>query len=47
MANEWLCAQILAAYGIPTAQWEMQPLGAGHCLELKRFDQRLDLSGSH
>jgi len=47
MSNECLCSQVLATYGVSTAQCEMQPFGAGHCLAVKRFDRRLDLSGSY
>ncbi len=45
--NEWLCARILQAYGIPIAHCEMQVFGLQKCLVVERFDRKLHLSGTH
>jgi serine/threonine-protein kinase HipA len=37
--NEWLCAQILKAYGLPTAQCEMAQFEDIKVLVVKRFDR--------
>ena len=39
--NEWLCAQILSAYGVPTAQCAMAQFGDQKALVVERFDRRL------
>ena len=39
--NEWLCAQILTAYGVPTARCSIARFGAQKALVVERFDRRL------
>ena len=39
--NEWLCAQILSAYGVPTAQCSVAQFGGQKALIVERFDRRL------
>jgi serine/threonine-protein kinase HipA len=39
--NEWLCAQILSAYGMPTARCEIGQFGGQKALIVERFDRRL------
>jgi serine/threonine-protein kinase HipA len=39
--NEWLCAQILAAYGLPVAKSEIATFRAQKVLLVERFDRRL------
>jgi serine/threonine-protein kinase HipA len=39
--NEWLCAQIVGAYGIPVARCEMETFGDRQALVVERFDRRL------
>jgi serine/threonine-protein kinase HipA len=39
--NEWLCAQILAAYGVPTAACHVAQFGRLKALVVERFDRRL------
>ncbi len=41
--NEWLCAQILGALGLPVAQCEVTTFGARKVLVVKRFDRELQL----
>jgi len=43
--NEWLCAQILAAYGIPVSDIEMGSFGDQRVLVVKRFDRRFSRDG--
>jgi serine/threonine-protein kinase HipA len=38
--NEWLCAQIMAGLGIPTARTEMASFGDTRALVVTRFDRR-------
>lgn len=38
--NEWLCAQILAAYGLPVAECEILSFEDQKVLSVKRFDRR-------
>jgi len=38
--NEWLCAQILAAYGLPVAQCELGNFDGTRALIVERFDRR-------
>lgn len=45
--NEWLCAQILAAYGIPIAQCEYRTFGQQKCLIVARFDRKLHSTGRY
>ena len=44
--NEWLCSEILRAYGIPVATCERAQFGKQHVLIVTRFDRRLAESGS-
>jgi serine/threonine-protein kinase HipA len=39
--NEWLCARILAAYGVPTAKCSIAFFGSQKTLVVERFDRRL------
>jgi serine/threonine-protein kinase HipA len=39
--NEWLCARILRAYGVPTAHCEIGKFGSQQALVVDRFDRRL------
>jgi len=39
--NEWLCAQIMCAFGIPTAKCEMATFQDQRTLIVERFDRRL------
>ncbi|MGE5386992.1 MAG: type II toxin-antitoxin system HipA family toxin [Betaproteobacteria bacterium] len=45
--NEWLCARILAAYGMPVAACEIGHFGAQKALIVERFDRRLHPSGNY
>lgn len=45
--NEWLCAQILAAYGLPVAPCEIGRFGAQTALVVERFDRQLHSSGRY
>lgn len=38
--NEWLCLQILKAFGVPVASAEMAQFGAQNVLIVERFDRR-------
>lgn len=38
--NEWLCARIMTAFGIPMAETEMATFGSTKVLVVKRFDRR-------
>jgi serine/threonine-protein kinase HipA len=38
--NEWLCAQLLAAFGLPMAQTDMETFGGRRVLVVRRFDRR-------
>jgi len=44
--NEWLCAQILKAYGLPVAECVIERFGAQQVLVVERFDRRLAEDGS-
>lgn len=44
--NEWLCGQILRAYGIPMADSRMDRFGEYRVLVVERFDRRLAPDGS-
>jgi serine/threonine-protein kinase HipA len=39
--NEWLCAQILTAYGVPTTNCSIGQFGSQKALIVDRFDRRL------
>lgn len=43
--NEWLCAEILRAYGVPTASCSMERFGEQNVLVVERFDRRLSSDG--
>lgn len=44
LENEWLCAQILAGYGVPIAPCEVQRFGGTKALVVTRFDRVLHSS---
>jgi serine/threonine-protein kinase HipA len=43
--NEWLCAQVVEAFGIPVAPCSMETFGEQRALVVERFDRRLSLDG--
>ena len=43
--NEWLCAEILRAFGVPTAQCWMDRFGSRKVLVVERFDRRVATDG--
>jgi serine/threonine-protein kinase HipA len=43
--NEWLCAQLVEAFGIPVAPCRMETFGARKVLVVERFDRRLSADG--
>jgi serine/threonine-protein kinase HipA len=43
--NEWLCARIVRAFGIPAATCEIAEFGAHKVLIVERFDRQLHSSG--
>ncbi len=45
--NEWLCAQIVAAYGLPVASCEISVFEDQKALIVERFDRRLAQAGTH
>jgi serine/threonine-protein kinase HipA len=45
--NEWLCARIVAAFGIPVAHCEIGEFGASKVLIVDRFDRALHSSGKY
>ena len=45
--NEWLCARIVAAFGIPVAACEIGEFGPQKALIVERFDRALHSSGKH
>jgi serine/threonine-protein kinase HipA len=45
--NEWLCARIVAAFGIPIASCEIGEFGATKVLMVERFDRALHSSGKY
>jgi serine/threonine-protein kinase HipA len=45
--NEWLCARILRAYGLPVARSEIAQFGSQNVLVVERFDRRLHSSGKY
>jgi serine/threonine-protein kinase HipA len=47
LENEWLCAQLLAAYGVPMAASEVQRFGNVKALVVTRFDRALHASGRY
>jgi serine/threonine-protein kinase HipA len=44
--NEWLCAQILLAYGLPAAETRMESFAGQKALVVKRFDRQWAADGS-
>jgi serine/threonine-protein kinase HipA len=47
LENEWLCARLLAAYGVPVAECEVRQFGSTKALIVTRFDRKLHSSGRH
>ena len=45
--NEWLCLQILQAYGLDVAQAEMACFDGQRALVVERFDRRMHSSGNY
>jgi len=45
--NEWLCARIVAAFGIPVAHCEIGEFDASKVLMVERFDRTLHSSGKY
>jgi serine/threonine-protein kinase HipA len=45
--NEWLCARILAAYGLPIAHCDIEHFGVFKVLVVERFDRILHSSGKY
>lgn len=45
--NEWLCAQLVRAFGLSVADCEMATFGDQKALVVTRFDRRLAQSGKH
>jgi serine/threonine-protein kinase HipA len=45
--NEWLCARILRAYGLPVAHCEIAQFGSQKVLVVERFDRQLHSSGKY
>ena len=45
--NEWLCAQIVAAYGLPVARCEIAVFEDQKALIVERFDRRLAQTGTY
>jgi serine/threonine-protein kinase HipA len=43
--NEWLCAKLMQAYGLPAAHCEIARFGRHKILVVERFDRRLMASG--
>lgn len=46
LENEWLCAQIIAAYGLPVATCEILAFDDQRVLAVERFDRRLSADRS-
>lgn len=46
LENEWLCARILGAFGVPIASSELRTFGSTQALVVARFDRALDAKGS-
>jgi serine/threonine-protein kinase HipA len=45
--NEWLCARLAAAYGLPVASCEIEAFGAQKVLVVERFDRQVHSSGKY
>ena len=47
LENEWLCARLLAEFGVPVASCDVKQFGSAKALVVTRFDRVLHSSGSH
>lgn len=47
LENEWLCAKLLAAFGVPVAECEVQRFGSMKALVVRRFDRTLHSSARY
>jgi serine/threonine-protein kinase HipA len=47
LENEWLCAQLLAEYGVPVAPCRVAQFGDAKALVVERFDRALHSSGRY
>lgn len=47
LENEWLCAALLRAYGLPTANCTIAQFGAQKTLIVERFDRRKAVGGTY
>lgn len=47
LENEWLCARILGAFGVPVASSELKVFGSTKVLLVTRFDRTLHSSGRY
>ncbi len=45
--NEWLCARVARAFGLPAANCEIEEFGAHKVLVVERFDRQLHSSGRY
>jgi serine/threonine-protein kinase HipA len=45
--NEWLCARIVAAFGLPIARCDIGEFGAHKVLVVERFDRQMHSSGRY
>ena len=45
--NEWLCARILRAYGLPVARCDIAKFGSQKVLVVERFDRQIHSSGKY
>ena len=45
--NEWLCAKILRAYGLPVARCDIAQFGSQKVLVVERFDRQLHSNGRY
>ena len=45
--NEWLCAHIISAFGLPMAHCTIEQFGARKALVVERFDRQLHSSGKY
>lgn len=44
--NEWLCMNVLRAYGLPVAECDIRTFGKQKVLSVRRFDRQLHASGT-
>ncbi len=47
LENEWLCARLLGAFGVPVAESELRVFGSTKVLVVTRFDRALHSSGRY